>query len=86
MRVVAVAGDSIMTEAGPYPSALRKGDKVTTRSVMRFSRRQAGRLHRRDLRERRGAAPQDRGDGSVGGKVPTYRGTSNLSSAARSDW
>jgi hypothetical protein len=37
VRVVAVAGDSIMTEAGPYESALRKGSQVSTRSVMRLS-------------------------------------------------
>jgi hypothetical protein len=41
MRVVAVAGDSIVTEAGPFESALRKGIKVTTRSV---SRLQGGKL------------------------------------------
>ena len=33
-RVVAVAGDSIVTENGPYESVLRKGVRVTTRSVM----------------------------------------------------
>ena len=36
MRVVAVGGDSIVTEAGPFDSALRKGVKVTTRSVNRL--------------------------------------------------
>ena len=36
MRVVAVAGDSIVTEAGPFESALRKGVKVSTNSVMRL--------------------------------------------------
>jgi hypothetical protein len=36
MRVVAVAGDSIVTEAGPFESVLRKGIKVTTRSVNRL--------------------------------------------------
>lgn len=35
-RVVAVAGDSIVTENGPYESVLRKGVRVTTRSVMRM--------------------------------------------------
>ena len=35
-RVVAVAGDSIVTENGPYESVLRKGVQVTTRSVMRL--------------------------------------------------
>lgn len=29
-------GDSIMTEAGPYESALRKGQQVTTRGVFRM--------------------------------------------------
>jgi len=29
MRIVAVGGDSIVTEAGPYPSILRKGLTVT---------------------------------------------------------
>jgi hypothetical protein len=36
MHVVAVAGDSIVTEAGPFESALRKGIKVTTHSVSRL--------------------------------------------------
>jgi hypothetical protein len=36
MRVVAVDGDSIVTEAGPFESVLRKGVKVTTRSVNRL--------------------------------------------------
>lgn len=36
VRVVAVAGDSIMSEAGPYESALRKGVQVTTQSVVRL--------------------------------------------------
>ena len=36
MRVVAVAGDSIVTEAGPFESVLRKGIKVNTNSVMRL--------------------------------------------------
>jgi hypothetical protein len=36
MRVVAVAGDSVVTEAGPFESVLRKGIKVTTNSVMRL--------------------------------------------------
>jgi len=35
-RVVAVAGDSIVTENGPYESVLRKGVQVRTRSVMRL--------------------------------------------------
>ena len=36
VRVVAVEGDSIMTEAGPYPSAVRKGVEVRTRMVLRL--------------------------------------------------
>jgi len=36
VRVVAVDGDSIVTEAGPFESVLRKGIKVTTRSVNRL--------------------------------------------------
>jgi hypothetical protein len=31
-----VDGDSIMTETGPYESALRKGQQVTTRGVFRI--------------------------------------------------
>jgi hypothetical protein len=36
MKVLAVAGDSIVVHAGPYPSALRKGVQVTTHGVMRL--------------------------------------------------
>ncbi len=36
LRIVAVDGDSIVTEMGPYPSALRDGANVTTRSVLRL--------------------------------------------------
>ena len=36
VRVVAVDGDSVVTEAGPFESALRKGIKVSTRSVSRI--------------------------------------------------
>jgi hypothetical protein len=36
VRVVAVGGDSIVTEAGPYESFVRKGVKVTTRTVNRL--------------------------------------------------
>ncbi|MBA3318203.1 MAG: hypothetical protein H0T50_08975 [Gemmatimonadales bacterium] len=36
VRVVAVAGDSIVTEAGPYESFVLKGVKVTTRTVNRL--------------------------------------------------
>jgi hypothetical protein len=35
-RVVGVAGDSIMIEAGPYPSVLRKGVQVRTTGSMRL--------------------------------------------------
>ena len=31
LRIVAVGGDSIVTEAGPYPSVLRPGQTTTTR-------------------------------------------------------
>ena len=36
LRVLAVDGDSIVTEMGPYSSALREGVNVTTRSVLRL--------------------------------------------------
>ena len=36
IRVVAVAGDSVVTESGPYESVLRKGVQVTTRTVSRL--------------------------------------------------
>ena len=36
VRVVAVAGDSFVTEAGPYGSFVRKGVQVRTRSVYRL--------------------------------------------------
>ena len=36
VRVVAVAGDSIVTEAGPYESVTRKGIQVRTRAVRRL--------------------------------------------------
>jgi hypothetical protein len=36
VRVLAVSGDSVVTEAGPFESVLRKGIKVTTRSVLRL--------------------------------------------------
>ncbi len=36
IRVVAVDGDSVVTEAGPYESVLRKGVQVTTRTVNRL--------------------------------------------------
>jgi len=36
VHVVAVEGDSIVTEAGPYESALRKGVQVRSRLVLRL--------------------------------------------------
>ena len=36
VRVVAVAGDSLVTEAGPYESFILKGTQVTTRTVYRL--------------------------------------------------
>ena len=36
VRVVAVGGDSIITEAGPYESALRKSVQVRARTVLRL--------------------------------------------------
>jgi hypothetical protein len=36
VRVVAVDGDSIVTEAGPFESNLRKGIQVTSRTVNRL--------------------------------------------------
>ncbi len=36
VRVIAVAGDSIITEAGPYESVLRKGVQVRSRTVSRL--------------------------------------------------
>ena len=36
VRIVAVGGDSIITEAGPYESALRKGIPVRARMVLRL--------------------------------------------------
>lgn len=36
MRVVAVAGDSIVTEMGPYDSDLRKGAKIMNHAVNRL--------------------------------------------------
>ena len=40
-RVAAVAGDSLVIEAGPYASVLRRGVQVTTHGVLRL---QAGKL------------------------------------------
>jgi hypothetical protein len=36
VRVVAVAGDSVVTEAGPFESFVRKGVQVSTRTVYRL--------------------------------------------------
>lgn len=36
VRVVSVAGDSVVTEAGPYESVLRKGVQVTTHNTLRL--------------------------------------------------
>jgi hypothetical protein len=36
VRVVAVEGDSVVTEAGPFESVLRKGKQVSTRTVNRL--------------------------------------------------
>ncbi|HEY8166308.1 MAG TPA: hypothetical protein VIF83_12200 [Gemmatimonadaceae bacterium] len=36
VRVVTVAGDSLVTAAGPYESVIRKGVQVTTRTVTRL--------------------------------------------------
>jgi hypothetical protein len=36
IRVGPVSGDSVVTEAGPYPSALRKGVQVWTHNVTRL--------------------------------------------------
>ena len=32
-RIIAIGGDSIVTESGPYPSILRPGQTVTTRTI-----------------------------------------------------
>jgi hypothetical protein len=37
LRVSPMAGDSVVAEAGPYESALRKGVQVWTHNVMRLS-------------------------------------------------
>ena len=36
VRIVSVAGDSVVMEAGPYESAIRKGVMVTTNTVNRW--------------------------------------------------
>jgi hypothetical protein len=36
IRILAVAGDSVVSEAGPYESALRPGVQVTTTTVNRM--------------------------------------------------
>jgi hypothetical protein len=38
VRIVAIGGDSIVWESGPYPSILRPGQMVTTRTVGHFKR------------------------------------------------
>ena len=35
-KVVAVAGDSIITETGPFPSVLRKGQQVSIHTITRL--------------------------------------------------
>lgn len=48
VRVVAVTGDSIVTEVGPFESVLRAGVMVTTRSVTRLrDGRMVGRVEAR---------------------------------------
>ena len=36
VRVVAAGGDSVVTEQGPYPSVLRPGQQVTTRTMSHY--------------------------------------------------
>lgn len=36
VKVVAVAGDSVVTEAGPFPSYVLKGSQVSIRTVYRL--------------------------------------------------
>jgi hypothetical protein len=36
VRVGALAGDSVLIDAGPYPSVLRRGVQVTTHGVLRL--------------------------------------------------
>jgi hypothetical protein len=36
VRIVSVAGDSVVAEAGPYESVLRKGVQVTTDNTLRL--------------------------------------------------
>lgn len=36
VKIVAVSGDSVMIEAGPYPSVLRKGVQVRTNGALRL--------------------------------------------------
>jgi hypothetical protein len=37
LRIIAIGGDSVVTEAGPYSSVLRQGDSVTTRMTGHLS-------------------------------------------------
>ena len=36
VKVVALEGDSVVTESGPFPSQLRKGQQVTTHAISRL--------------------------------------------------
>jgi hypothetical protein len=36
VHIVAISGDSLVTHAGPYPSAMRRGVQVTTNAVSRL--------------------------------------------------
>lgn len=36
LRVVAVEGDSVIVEAGPFPSVLRPGEQISTHSIYRL--------------------------------------------------
>jgi len=65
VRVSAVAGDSIVTEAGPYESFLRKGVQVRTRSVNRLQNgKLVGTIEARfdEGQPRFGGSPPERGN------------------------
>ncbi len=53
VRVSAVAGDSIVTEAGPYASFVRKGLMVRTRTIQPTAGWQVGGHHRSAVRDGR---------------------------------
>lgn len=36
VKIESVGGDSVVSTAGPYPSATRRGQRVTTHSIMHF--------------------------------------------------